>query len=245
LSVYKLQSETCEDGCIRPQLFLSEKIPKHLTNQLEELGYVIRKLAPYKNLEAPVASHPDMILCLIDGKLFVPQDYYVENRGVFDGVSLCPLNADVRPKYPMDVRFNALIMNGCVYGRTDVICDEILKSVNKYVFVKQGYAACSTLVLSQTAAVTADRSIAEALLKNGIDVCTIEQGHIALEGYDCGFIGGASVRLNDNTVAFFGDIKYHPDHDKISEFAKKHNVRLISLSDEPLCDFGGGKCCNI
>ena len=52
----------------------------------------------------------------------------------------------------------------------------------------------------------------------------------------------ASQLCPGDTVAFFGDLSGHPDHEKIQKFAQKHNTRLISLSDDPLEDHGGGKC---
>ena len=186
-----------------------------------------------------------MLICQVDERLFLPKDYYEENKTLFDEVDATWIDISLQPKYPGDVCFNALVMGNTVYGRTDVICDSILKCVPNHVFVKQGYAACSTLLIGENAAVTADRTIAKALIQNGVDVCLIEQGNIVLDGYNCGFIGGASIKLSGDCVAFFGDIKYHPSHEKIREFANAHNVRLIALSDEPLIDFGGGKCYNI
>lgn len=242
MSVHKSPSETCEGGVFRPRLFLGGNLPARCACRLKDMGYDIRLLPPYKNLQRPVATHPDMLLSTVGDKIFVPRDYFLKNEEVFDGVCVTLVDADVRPEYPWDVRMNALIMGDTLFGRVDVICKEILESVKAHVFIKQGYAACSTLVIAENAAVTADRSIAKALTERGVDVCLIEQGHIALDGYDFGFIGGASVRLQNDTVAFFGDLKYHPDHKKISEFAKKHQTQLISLSDEPLADYGGGKC---
>lgn len=242
LSVYKLQSETCEGGSIRPRLFLGENLPSRFIEPLKCLGYEIRLLPPYSRLSSPVATHPDMLMCQIGEKNFIPKDYYTLNKEKFEGVKVVAIDADVKEKYPNDVCFNALVMEDCVYGRTDVICKEILESASKSVFVKQGYAACSTLIVSNNAAITADKSIASALTANGVDVCLIEQGNIRLDGYDYGFIGGASLKLADNTVAFFGNIKYHQSFDLISDFLEKYKIRSISLSDEPLIDFGGGKC---
>lgn len=54
-------------------------------------------------------------------------------------------------------------------------------------------------------------------------------GYITLEGYQYGFIGGASVNLDENTLGFFVDISFHPDNLSIIDFCKSHNVNAVSL----------------
>jgi len=227
---------------IRPRMFLGENLSLTCQKAIEALGYEVRLLPPCKELQAPVATHPDMLMCQIGDTLIVPRSYYLENKSVFDGVCVTLADVSIQPEYPRDVCMNALIMGDTLYGRVDVICGQALDMVKNHVFTKQGYAACSTLKITENAAVTADKSIAKALSQNGVDVCLIRSGHIKLDGYDYGFIGGASVKLLDGSVAFFGDLSGHPDHEKIQKFAQKHNTRLISLSDDPLEDHGGGKC---
>lgn len=78
------------------------------------------------------------------------------------------------------------------------------------------------------------------LPKNGIDVLKIDSGSIRLDGYDYGFIGGACTMIDDGTVAFFGDIKTHPNFRKIERFCIIHNVKIINLAEnKPLTDVGG------
>ena len=42
------------------------------------------------------------------------------------------------------------------------------------------------------------------------EVLLISSGDIKLEGYDYGLIGGASGKISDNTVVFFGNAEMHP-----------------------------------
>ena len=78
-------------------------------------------------------------------------------------------------------------------------------------------------------------------MKNdGVDVLVISSGNIVLEGYDYGFIGGASGKLNDESVIFFGNIKKHPDYRAIKAFLYKHKSNMIiACEDMPLTDIGG------
>jgi len=75
-------------------------------------------------------------------------------------------------------------------------------------------------------------------MSNGIDCILVSKDDIYLPGYDCGFIGGASVVLDDK-VCFFGDVKKHRDYEKMLEFVRKYDKDVISLSDEKLTDIGG------
>jgi hypothetical protein len=97
-------------------------------------------------------------------------------------------------------------------------------------------------MLSDRVAVTADRGLADALRRSGVAVLDIRPGHIALPGYDYGFIGGAGGRLPDGTYVFFGDLTSHPDGEAIRRFAEEQKISAVSLSDEPICDRGGILC---
>ena len=62
---------------------------------------------------------------------------------------------------------------------------------------------------------------------------------IELKGYDYGFIGGAGF-YDSGKVYFFGNIKNHPDYDKIKEFIKYNNSIIeIICQDMPITDIGG------
>ena len=81
--------------------------------------------------------------------------------------------------------------------------------------------------------------IKKALESNGAEVLKIREGHIALEGYNYGFIGGASGRI-DNKIIFFGNIQNHLDYDKIKSFIYEHNKEIqIICAQMPLTDIGG------
>ena len=86
--------------------------------------------------------------------------------------------------------------------------------------------------------ITSDDGIYLSCLKNNVPVLKICQGHIRLDGYDYGFIGGASGQISDNTIFFAGDITVHPDFEKISEFLKFNNIKFLSVPKVPLVDVG-------
>ena len=132
-------------------------------------------------------------------------------------------------------------------GRGDVDQHENFKEILQYcrennietVNVNQGYTRCSALVVNDKAVITADKSIEKGMKNNGVEVLLISAGNIVLEGFDYGFIGGASFSDN-NTIYFFGDITKHLDYYKIKEFTSKHNSIIeILCKTQPLTDIGG------
>ena len=110
----------------------------------------------------------------------------------------------------------------------------------KIINVNQGYSACSTLVLDECHAISADPSIINAIKREEKEVLEISPEGINLDGYGCGFIGGASGVLGKK-VYFFGDYISHPSHCEIASFLNKNGFEPIKLFDMKLHDFGGIK----
>ena len=100
--------------------------------------------------------------------------------------------------YPRDCALNACIAGGRFFHRLDASSPEALANLPaglETVNIAQGYAKCSVCVVDGRSVITADRGIAKAALSAGLDVLTVTPGYIELEGFDCGFIGGASFKL--------------------------------------------------
>ena len=204
-------------------------------------------LKPYSLLDTPVSSHADMLLCVIENTVFTYNDYYYNNVELFEKIeekyNVIKVFGCER-EYPGDVKLNVLVMGKTIVGRLSSVAEEIVDFArqNGYtlVDVKQGYAACSTLVINKNAAITSDFGIHNALIKNGIKSLFVSTSSITLDGYNCGFIGG-SGGVSHGVAYFFGDIKNHVDFEKISEFLKEQNCTVFSILGGGVYDFGGIK----
>ncbi len=218
-------------------IFISNAADRSICEILSQSGDV-RKLPSFSCLPKPVASHADMLLFSHDRLLYLPEGYFRENSALFSDLNYITVK-DPLPEYPYDIILDCLMLGKYL------ICNEKYTSpelILHYVplNVNQGYARCSTLKLSDSAIITADRTIASAASEIGCEVLVIQSGHIFLEGYNYGFIGGASCVVGDSVI-FFGNLSTHPDADKITDFIVSHGKRVInsSRSDIPLTDFGG------
>lgn len=235
---------------INPPLFLiGESASDDIIKNAEALGFKIVTLPSDSRLPAPTASHADMLLFLIDTKIFCNEIYFKNNQNVFAcikeyGYDVIPCDFEVKSLYPHDVALNQALIGKYVVGKQDSCAKEIIKYVSEntysYLAIKQGYAKCSTLILNKKAIVTADDSIISIAKDLDIDVLKIRNAstEIRLDGYDYGFIGGASA-VYENNVYFFGNIELHQNGAQIQDFCKKHGFNVVSMSKEPLYDLGG------
>ncbi len=206
-------------------------------------------LMPYSKLDYPVCTHADMLLCVIDDRLFCYSDYYTENKEIFDeaektGYKIVKCAPPISSKYPYDIGLNVVVIGKKIFGNVKNICKEIKdygdKKGYKFINVKQGYTACSTLVLDEKNVITADASIKKSMEKEGISVTLINDKNIVLNGYDHGFIGGSSCTFNGK-IFVFGNAKSLCDFAKIKEISDGLEMDIFSILSGDVVDFGGIK----
>ncbi len=207
-----------------PALVISKDAPREITEYLSQIGYDLW-LIEGRGVLPPVSCHGDMFICTLG-----------------EGLTVFAREGELCPGYPQETAFNALIMNGCIFCRTDSASPRLMGAAKaaglKPVAVKQGYAACSVCRVTEKAAITADRGMADALRREGVETLLISPGHILLPGYDTGFIGGASC-LAGGRVVFFGDVTAHPDWEEMRLFIHRHGAEYKYFGGIPLTDLGG------
>ena len=235
---------------IYPPLFLvGEALAKSYIEKIEALGFKIILMPSDVRLPLPTKSHTDMLLFSINENIFCNKVYFENNKRLFEkieeyGYNIISCDFEVKDSYPFDVSLNQAQIGKYILGNRKACAKEILayatENSYEYISIKQGYAKCSTLILNKKAIITADDSIEKAAKELNIEVLKISNGanQIKLDGYDYGFIGGASA-VYEKTVFFFGDISLHKDGNEISNFCKKHGFSIISLSQYQLEDIGG------
>lgn len=224
---------------------VDNRIDAKIEKSLLEKGFEIIKLPPFDRLQPPVSAHPDMLLHVARGRLICHKDYFVTARKELtraaeqSGLSIVLTYERVDKEYPNDILFNAAAVGDkliCKSEHTSARVKELYPE-QSIINVKQGYAKCSTCVVGSNAIITADVSIADAAERRGIDVLRVSAEGVSLDGYNIGFIGGASGLCGDS-LYFCGNIELHPDGEGIKAFCEAHGVRAVSLSDEPLYDYG-------
>ena len=215
-------------------------------------GESVLPLKPYEKLDLPVNSHSDMLLFVIDKTVFCYKEYYEQNKETFFeiesfGYDIIKIEKECQKKYPSDISLNVLKVGKYLLGNKYNIAPEIItyaeNNCYEIIDVKQGYSACSTLVLDDNNVITSDKSIEKAIKSLNKSVLIISNEEIHLEGYNCGFIGGATAVVDD-TVYFFGEPNTLNDYNKIKEKISSLNMKIKSILTGRVFDFGGAKVLN-
>ncbi len=208
--------------------------PEHDHKTLEIFsnhGITCISIPPCKRLQKPVCTHPDMLFFkLSDGSILTEKLYFEENQSFFEklpkDLKIKTSKLKLAPDYPNDIAFDALKVENTLFCLEKYTAPEIIANAEKVVNIKQGYSKCSSLVIGSSV-ITADPSIFSAVTANGFDCLLISSQGISLNGYGCGFIGGATAVIEEQkSIVFFGNITLHPSYSDIRAFCEKKGYKL-------------------
>ncbi|MDV4150633.1 hypothetical protein R0131_07270 [Clostridium sp. AL.422] len=212
---------------------------------LNSLNLNIIEIPKCHTVYEAINGHADIQMNILDKKL----KKIIINRNIDENFKkkLSDLNIkyiesenSLKETYPSNIFLNALILEDYFVHNLNYSDKNLLKyqTEKTLINVKQGYTKCSCLPVNNKALITSDIGIYKVLSKYGFDILLIPPGDIILKGLNYGFIGGSGGLINDETMAFFGNLKYYKYGYEVKAFLKKHNVNPIYLSDEKLHDRG-------
>ncbi|WP_010235744.1 DUF6873 family GME fold protein [Clostridium arbusti] len=198
---------------------------------------------PSKSLYAAVCGHPDMLLHIIDKKnIMVHKNMDISFINTLRELNynVCLSSSSLADFYPEDIGLNALNMNHIFLHNLKYTDKNLLNRMKhkELINVKQGYSKCSTAIVNNSAAMTSDVKIYEALASKNIEVLLIPPGHIELSGLNYGFIGGTCGLLEEGAIAFFGNLNNYLYGDLVLKFLIKQDVKPIYLKEDGLLDRG-------
>lgn len=230
-------------------VILSGEFPE-LTSRVEALGICVIPTQPVRRFYPFERYHADMQVLPGDGNtVFVLEQCYTLRERLqahYKAVIPIPVLDDPAQAvivYPYNTALNFTILQNTVIGNFKQTNGKVMSFFSEKKFrllqTKQGYSKCSTAVVSDKAIITADESIYRVATENNIDVLKIREGYIDLPGTNYGFIGGCCGKLNEQLLAFTGNIKEHPDYTDIKAFCGNYAVDIYSLSTSKLLDVGG------
>lgn len=220
-------------------------------NTLEKFDFVIVETISNRFFDAPISAHPDIFMfnyknsiILKEGSINAQKEHmFVLGDGGFEIIYEKAAEEEIR--YPGDCSLNFAVCGDKIIGNFKYASKELLCAMDKYnlkcINVNQGYAKCNICVVSDDGIITEDSGIAKACINNKLDVLLLKEKSVLLNGYKNGFIGGSSglyKNPNGNKILFSGYIEAHPEYDLINDFCIKHGAEPVSLSNEPLYDYG-------
>lgn len=216
-----------------------------IARAIRALEINVVELPENSSVSKPVRGHADMAAYYCgDGKIILCKGTYCKRASVeFPGD--CVLRAAINEqgeRYPRDVNLNACELGQvllCAQNFTDPAillhaheCGKIIADT------KQGYTKCSVCVLDEKHIITADDSITAAARRAKIDVLKISPGFFQLPGYEYGFIGGASFKIAEDTIAFTGSLHGHPNEREILEYINALGIQPVYLTEGKCVDIG-------
>lgn len=228
-------------------ILLGERYRPVLDAPLRELGLSPLYLPDNPMLDPRLAGHADLS-CFPAGEriwlspLFMGTEihktldkhgYFVVFPNISEGI-LCPA----------DAHLNLCAVGKHLFFSPKASAPEIVEFLTisegyQPIPVKQAYLRCAMLPVDGESIITADPGVAKAARAAGLQVLQIEPGHVALEGYDYGFLGGAGFLLTEQKLAVLtGRLDRHPDKGRIEAFLQERGLALHTLTDEPIFDIG-------
>ena len=219
------------------KILVSNTLSGEELKALSAFGKIIA-LPPHTALPSPINSHPDTLFANVGGTLFTYPDY---TEGIkllkAENIPFVTVSCRAGDVYPADAQLNCFEIGNVTFGRRSSLAKEITAAAKEICDVKQGYAHCSTAVFGG-GIISADDGICRAAGEKNINLLKISSGSVILEGYNCGFIGGACGQIG-NTAVFFGDTASHPDGERIKRFIEAMRLDVVCLSSGALHDRGG------
>ena len=218
--------------------------------RLAALGFRVLYTDPLTQLIPYERYHADIQCLIADDHAFVLKECTSLAEKLSEKYRVILTEEDIGGKYPANVRLNAAVVGQTVIANLKALDKAVIhyceKAGYQLIHVNQGYAKCSTAIVSDRAMITADNGIYHSLKETKIEVLKIRQGRVNLKGAEYGFIGGASglhIRNDKRTLYFAGDIALHPDHQRILDFCQNHGTDIVSLTDTEPSDIGGMLFC--
>lgn len=222
---------------------VSSIISDKIFNRLYELEIQPLKLYGAMNCDMAVKHHPDLYLINSGESLYLFAKNICSVTGDFQSEIIeveYPKGNFI--KYPGDVLLNAVFLGDKLICCKKHIHKDILEYAQQndinIINVNQGYTKCNICAVDEKSVITEDSGIAKTLIENNFNVLLLEKHFVKLPDYKYGFIGGASGKISLDKLAFYGNIEKHPEYNRIYDFLYKRDVEAVSLSDEPLMDYG-------
>ena len=222
-------------------VIVDRKMPDEMIKSIEKFFNIKTVISPsIPSLSGAVSTHPDMGIHFLKNDIAVcaPEvyEYYLGFLGQNINNLICG-KMSLNSTYPNDIAYNVLRVKSYIFANLKYTDKNILEyyQKNRYnvINTKQGYAKCSAAVFGDVV-LTEDAGLFK-LLSNIKDIKAylIEKGNVRLDGYDYGFIGGATGFIN-NTAIFCGSIK----DQNIKDILLKNNISYFEAEGDGLYDYG-------
>lgn len=199
---------------------------------------------PIPTIHTSVKAHADLAVFPFGGKMLILD---TSQHTVFEALRALGAQPQyarraVENGYPKEAVLNCVRIGNILLANPKTADNNILELCERYAVslckVRQGYTKCSVAVVSETALMTDDASVARVARDAGLDVLCVGKGSVQLQGYPYGFLGGCCALIAKDCMLFAGDVQMHENADAICAFLRNYQIYPEALSNTPLTDIG-------
>lgn len=224
-------------------LIIGERYRPRLEKPLESLGIGALWMPDNPHIDPRLAGHADLSAIRLGKRLVAARHIIVDppfvNYLTNGGYELISAEREQGARYPADVNLCACISGHRLIHNLRYTDPAVLEYFDgEKIHVNQGYARCSCCTVDARALISSDSGIEDAARKNGIEVLKIDVGGISLAGFDYGFIGGASIVLDD-AVLLSGRLENTRDMRSVESFILSRGKLPVYLTKDTAFDIGG------
>ena len=239
-----------------PTIIADSRMPEEAKKNLKKLGNVLF-INPTSITYNSICSHSDIFFFQKDDTLIyalnAPKRIIKELKK--RKIKLIEGKKEVGKKYPETVPYNAVGIGNLLIHNLKYTDETILSSYENHINVNQGYTRCNLLALNESAFITSDVGIFNAVnsqqtTDNSLypheslvetygrtSVLYIDPKQIKLEGQKNGFFPGCCGVWKNNLIVC-GSTKNLKEKTELDRFMKDNNFNLIELYDGDLVDVG-------
>lgn len=214
---------------------------KEISEKIVSLGYQCVNVIPSDRVSPPICRHSDVLYKKLKSDTIIASACQKDNFKQIERLGYkIIVNDDLKPGYKTESYLNYIFNNKYLIYNSKTAQKPPAKFLENITEIKvnQGYTGCSTITVNENAYITDDQGIYKTLKNNEIDCLLIPKGEIVLDGYNYGFIGGASVKLNNKEILFFGDFAENSTKQMIINFLLKYNMNALFIENKKLTDIG-------
>lgn len=226
-------------------IIIGKKYEKMLKNAAFRYNFELILLADNPYVDKRLEGHTDIMAAHLCDNRLIMCDFLKESAEIDKlkalGFAIDFVPNSISPEYPHDAMLNFCAVGDTLLYNSNVVNKNIVQkftNTRNFEKCKQGYTKCSTCVVDDCSIITEDCGIATAAKEAGLDVLLIEPAGVTLDGFERGFIGGASFKLAHNVMAFTGYIINSNARLQIERFLGERNLEAVYLNDCPAFDIG-------
>ena len=227
-------------------IIIGEKYRNLLENALFENNLEPIWMPDNPYIDPRLAGHADLSVNKFNENGVILSKY-LQNSELFERLNAlgydCVITENAESKeYPYDAGLNVCQIGTNLIYNSKTIC-ELLNNrleaiISNRIDCRQGYTKCAVCIADENSIITADRVIADKAKDAGMDVLLINDGIVDLDGFDYGFIGGATFKLSKFKMAFTGTIESSSEKNAVEKFLSERGIEAVYLTQNKLFDIG-------